>query len=85
MRKFGAIVKKARVKAGLTQKNVSEKLNYATPQFVSNWERGLSVVASNDIKKLAQILNIDVELIRKAVTKHKTEAITQKVSEACRG
>ena len=35
-------LKKMRLKAGLSQRDVSTALGYTSPQYVSNWERGKS-------------------------------------------
>ena len=35
-------LKGKRIEAGLTQSEVAEKLGYSSPQFISNWERGLA-------------------------------------------
>lgn len=40
--KFGQYLHNMRLRAGLTQKQISKKLGYQTPQFISNWERGVS-------------------------------------------
>jgi transcriptional regulator with XRE-family HTH domain len=47
-----------RVKADLTQKDVAKKMKFTTPQFISNWERGLSSPPVSSIKKLAKIYSI---------------------------
>jgi len=35
-------LKKKRMEAGLTQSEVASELGYSSPQFISNWERGLA-------------------------------------------
>lgn len=39
---LAAFLKKKRVDAGLTQSEVASQLGYSSPQFISNWERGLA-------------------------------------------
>lgn len=39
---FAEKLKKLRIEAGLSQRDVANKLGYSTPQFISNWERGIS-------------------------------------------
>lgn len=34
-------LREKRIQKNLTQSEVAEKLGYSSPQFVSNWERGL--------------------------------------------
>jgi len=43
MKTFCKELKKAREKAGYSQAHVAEVLEYASAQFVSNWERSLSI------------------------------------------
>lgn len=39
---LSVFLKEKRTCAGLSQWDVAKKLGYSSPQFVSNWERGLS-------------------------------------------
>ncbi len=39
----GQYLQEKRIKKGLTQSDVAKKLKYSTPQFISNWERGLAL------------------------------------------
>ena len=43
-KKLGTYLKQVRETSGLTQHDVSAKLGYSSPQFISNIERGISVV-----------------------------------------
>jgi transcriptional regulator with XRE-family HTH domain len=54
-------LRKARVAAGLSQKDVSDFLGYTTPQFVSNWERGLCSPPLATLKKICKLYNLDAE------------------------
>ena len=58
---FAQYLKDSRIAAGLSQRDVSEKLGYTTSQFVSNWERGLSTPPNKDVKKLAELYNLSIE------------------------
>ena len=46
----------ARLAAGKTQRQLAKCLRYSTPQFISNWERGIAPVPLDHIKKIARIL-----------------------------
>jgi len=51
-------LKEKRVKAGLTQSDVAQKLGYSSPQFISNWERGLAsppVFVLRDLTKIYKV------------------------------
>ena len=50
--------KAMRRKVGLSQRDVASKLGYSTPQFISNWERGVSYPPLGGIKKLAQLYKV---------------------------
>ena len=58
-KKFGLYLKEKRVKASLNQGEVAEALGYTTPQFVSNWERGLSSPPPNKYLALVKLYKID--------------------------
>ncbi len=47
-----------RVKAGLTQADVSKKLGLATPQYISNIERGVCLLSPHQMKKVAKIYKV---------------------------
>lgn len=48
-----------RTKAGLTQKDISKKLGYTSPQFISNWERGVSQPPLNVLHKLIKFYDLN--------------------------
>lgn len=52
-------LKSLRERANLSQKTVSEKLGYSTPQFISNWERGISLPPVPAIEALANLYQVD--------------------------
>lgn len=56
---MGQELKRLRVKAGLKQKEVAARLGYSSPQFISNWERGVSSPPVKVLKQLAGIYNTD--------------------------
>lgn len=79
---LGEYIKAKRIAAGLAQKDVSDKFGYSTPQFISNWERGVSNPPIGDLKKLAAIYGIDAEelfdIILIATIKATTEDLRRK-------
>lgn len=52
------IFKKYREAAELSQSEVAKRMGYSTPQFISNWERGVSTPPVKDIVKLAGIYKV---------------------------
>lgn len=56
-------LKTRRMKLGLSQNDVAEKLGYASAQFVSNWERGLSQPPAKKVEQVAKIYKVSKEKI----------------------
>lgn len=54
----GKFLRAHRVKAGLTQLDVANHLQYTTAQFISNWERGISMPPMDTLPRLATLLRI---------------------------
>jgi transcriptional regulator with XRE-family HTH domain len=54
-------LKEKREQAGLSQKQVADKLGYTTPQFVSNWERGVSSPPLKTLKKIGEMYHVSAD------------------------
>jgi len=63
--KLGTLIKQAREKVGLSHGDVAGHLGYFSPQFVSNWERGLAEPPLAAWKTLCYILKIEKKMVRK--------------------
>ncbi len=85
---IGKFLKDKRAKAGLTQQEVALGLSYDTAQFVSNWERGISLPPLAALPKLASLYKapakefIEVmceyqEQVLKRTKKHMVELFAQ--------
>lgn len=72
-------LKKARIQIGLSQKEISTKLGYSTPQFISNWERGLSYPPYAKLKSLSTILKVDHKVLMEKIISEKTKAIENSI------
>ncbi len=55
---FVVLLKEKRVAAGFSQRDVSDKLGYSTPQFISNWERGVSLPPLGKLKRLEDLYGV---------------------------
>lgn len=53
------LIKKARIAKKITQQSLADKFKFKSSQFVSNWERGISVPSITMAKKMCEILKID--------------------------
>src|SRR5438132_1707241 len=58
LRIVSKFLKEKRVMAGLTQWDVASALKYTTAQFVSNWERGVSLPPLETLPKLAELFGV---------------------------
>ena len=55
---IGKYLKDKRVEANLTQYEVADKLGYSSPQFISNFERGLCSPPLKQLKKIIKLYSI---------------------------
>lgn len=56
---LGRLIQKKREAAGVTQKDVSTRLGFSSPQFVSNAERGRCLVPTKLLRKWASAIKMD--------------------------
>lgn len=54
-------LKQKRAATRLSQGDVADRFGYSTPQFISNWERGVSRPPINVLKKLGDLYKISSE------------------------
>lgn len=66
-KRLGAYLKQLREEAGLTQRDVAEKLGYDYYTMVSQIERGLSRLPVEDLLKWAELLRVDPKKLGKTV------------------
>lgn len=57
-KELGQQLRRLRLDAGKTQWAVARRLGYSTAQFISNWERGLSVPPTSAIRPLAEAFGV---------------------------
>lgn len=66
-----------REQSGISQAEVAKKLGYSTPQFISNWERGLSAPPFNALKKLATLYKVDAEELFQVLLETKLDEVAK--------
>ena len=71
----GSFLKTAREKAGLTQFQVASRLRYSTAQFVSNWERGVSLPPLDALRRLTDILRISPKALVETLCHYQDELL----------
>ncbi|MGE3262287.1 MAG: helix-turn-helix domain-containing protein [Bacteriovoracia bacterium] len=84
----GAYLREMRVNAGLTQKYVADELGYSTPQFVSNFERGVALPSLKKMKVLIRLYNLSIpefiRLVLEAERKRMADGLTRDKKRASR-
>jgi hypothetical protein len=69
---LGQYLREARLSAGLTQKEVSDKLQYSSAQFISNAERGILILPPKKLRRVIKMYKISVdEVIEKISQDHR--------------
>ena len=59
-KRLGPYLRESRIRAGLSQKDVSKALGYQTGQFISEWERGVRSPPGATLRKLVDLYEISV-------------------------
>lgn len=68
------LIKTARLRKGIPQMELGEKLGYSNGQFISNVERGLCILPFRQLKEVCRLLDIKPETMVKAlVQEYKSE------------
>ena len=65
--RFGQYLKLRREAAKLTQAEVATQIGYTSPQFISNWERGISHPPLNVYPVIAALYGIPPRQLARAV------------------
>lgn len=60
---LGQYLQEMRIRADLTQREVSSTLGYSSAQFISNFERGISTPPLKKLKVLIQMYRMPVERV----------------------
>ena len=79
-KKIGEFIANKRKEKGLTQQELGDKL-YVTDKAVSKWERGISFPDITILKKLAKVLDVEVEDILEGESKSKKKSLESKIQE----
>lgn len=72
---FGEAFKKERKQAGVSQGKISKSMGWSSPQFVSNWERGLSYPSQESLKTICDKFSMDYDKMVSIILKEKTQAL----------
>ncbi len=78
---LGALIREYRLKAGMTQLELSTALGYESMQFVSLFERGLSKVPLKVVGKLVVVLGLPEKKVTKGLIEDGITVITGSISD----
>lgn len=81
-KKFGSWLRKLREKAKLTQWDIASAQGYDSAQFISNWERGVSLPPIGDLHNVADMLKTSPKEILKRMKECDHASIESKYKEA---
>ena len=78
---LGTFIKKQRVLKGYSQAELADALGYMSPQFISDWERGISSPPMKRLPELASFLGVKVDVIFDLLVTLATEQLVENLSK----
>ena len=76
---LGGYLKQKRKASGLTQWDVAKELGYTSPQFISNFERGLCAPSFDTLPKLIKMYSIPQDEILNLLLRQQEEFLRAKL------
>jgi transcriptional regulator with XRE-family HTH domain len=73
---LAVFLKSARESANLTQKDLADKLEYDTSQFVSNWERGTAPFPLRNVEPFIKLTKCSSSKLKELLIARKTAEIS---------
>lgn len=70
-----SFLKEKRVQAQLSQADVAKELGYSSPQFISNWERGLVLPPLQTMSTLVKLYKLNREDVIERLVAHSRHEI----------
>ncbi len=81
-KKLGQYLKGVREQANFTQADVSGKLGYTSPQFISNIERGISVVPLKTLSRMMSIYKVSPDTVVKIILDSQRKLLREKLGRS---
>jgi transcriptional regulator with XRE-family HTH domain len=78
---FGQKLKQLRIKKGLTQQQLAEKLGYKTNSYISDVESGHFIPSRDKLKKIARALGVSFKVLEDMLLESRLEALGIKEPE----
>ena len=77
--KLGQHLKASREWVNLTQSQVSDRLGYSSPQFISNIERGVSVVPLEALSKMLKLYRANPNQVTDIILTSQEQLLLEKL------
>lgn len=77
MKSAAKFIKENRIKAGLTQREISDFFGWKSAQFQSNFERGISWPPPKIIRQLAKLLKVKMQDLAAVIVADKQAAVVK--------
>ena len=81
-KKLGQFLKDVREQSSLTQAEVSQKLGYTSPQFISNIERGISVVPLKTLARMVGLYKVNPETVVRIILESQRKLLREKLMKS---
>ncbi len=81
-KKLGQYLKDVRETSSYTQADVSHRLGYTSAQFISNIERGISVVPLKTLAKMVSIYKVRPEPVVKIILESQRRLLKEKLTRS---
>jgi transcriptional regulator with XRE-family HTH domain len=78
-KKLGTFLKDVREQSAMTQADVSSRLGYTSPQFISNIERGISVVPLKTLSRMVSLYKVNPESVVKIILESQRKLLREKL------
>jgi transcriptional regulator with XRE-family HTH domain len=78
---LGEYIKKTRLAQGYSQSELANILGYTSPQFISDWERGVSSPPVKRLHEIAEVLDVKVDLLFNLLVTLATEQLVNNLSK----
>ena len=79
-KKLGSFLKTVREEADLTQAVVSERLGYTSPQFISNIERGISVIPLKTLSRMVSLYKANPDSVVRIILESQRKLLRDKLT-----
>jgi transcriptional regulator with XRE-family HTH domain len=72
---FGEYLKEKRIAAGLTQQEVADQVGYSSAQYISNFERGISLPPLSKLKVMVRLYRMPKAEVIQMITEAKAKIL----------